>query len=94
MPDKAVANMEFLARKAGITREQVDLFLQTIVDVLAAGYDVELRGFGTFHVRPRRARVRPTTGIAGGEMHVKAGQTARFKAATRFRKEVNRDADE
>ncbi|MCY4647008.1 MAG: integration host factor subunit beta [Gammaproteobacteria bacterium] len=44
----------------------VDAFLDSVKDALARGNRIELRGFGTFKVRPRRARKarNPRTGEA------------------------------
>src|SRR5262249_53990761 len=46
------------------TETVVNLFLQCITDALRAGDKVELRGFGSFRLRRRKARARrnPKTG--------------------------------
>jgi integration host factor subunit beta len=53
----------------GLSAREVDgivtIFFETITDHLAANGRVELRGFGAFSTRPRRARVgrNPRTGV-------------------------------
>lgn len=44
--------------------QAVDVILETITEALANGHRVEIRGFGSFSVRSRRARVtkNPRTG--------------------------------
>jgi integration host factor subunit beta len=44
----------------------METVLTTIVDTLLAGEKIELRGFGSFRVRERRARLgrNPRTGVA------------------------------
>ena len=59
-----------VALKTDLTQRQaadvIDLFLQSIVEALTAGDKVELRGFGSFRRRARRARQgrNPKTGAA------------------------------
>jgi integration host factor subunit beta len=60
--------IEEIARATGLTREMsetaVIAMFERIIDSLAKGERVELRGLGTFAVRQRRARVarNPKTG--------------------------------
>lgn len=60
--------VERIAYATGITRYDteavVDAFLRTVIDILAEGHHIEIRGFGTFKVKrrgPRMAR-NPRTG--------------------------------
>jgi integration host factor subunit beta len=61
--------VEQVAQKLQLTQRQTDavvtLFWQCIMDALEAGEHVELRGFGSFRVRARRARQgrNPKTGV-------------------------------
>ena len=48
------AEMEGLLKKD--VAQAIDLILETIVEELAAGRRVEIRGFGSFSVRQRKAR--------------------------------------
>ena len=56
----------------------VDTFLETIIDQLAKGGRVELRGFGAFSTRARAARTgrNPRT---GAEVAIPPGKAVRFK---------------
>lgn len=60
--------VEDIAAKTGLTKkeiaEAVDQFLKTVSDALAAGKHLEIRGFGTFKVKQRKARIarNPRTG--------------------------------
>ena len=60
--------VEDIAAKTGLTKkeiaEAVDQFLKTVTEVLAEGKHLEIRGFGTFKVKQRKARIarNPRTG--------------------------------
>jgi DNA-binding protein HU-beta len=60
--------VEDIAAKTGLTKkeiaEAVDQFLKTVSDALAEGKHLEIRGFGTFKVKYRKARIarNPRTG--------------------------------
>ncbi len=75
----------------GITKKDcaavVDGFLNAIRQALADGNHIEIRGFGTFKVRNRRARTarNPRTGEA---VHVEARQVPVFKPSKNFRAQV------
>jgi len=47
-----------------LTREVLDKFLEAVGDTLSAGNNIEIRGFGSFKVKKRKARVarNPRTG--------------------------------
>src|SRR3546814_19125723 len=66
----------------------VDLFFQEIVDRLAAGGRVELRGFGAFTTRSRDARTgrNPRTGEA---VEVNAKRVPYFKPGKEMRERLN-----
>ena len=53
--------VEDIAAKTGLTKkeiaEAVDMFLQTVTDALVQGKHLEIRGFGTFKVKERKARI-------------------------------------
>ena len=61
--------VDAIAGDLQLTKQQtaavVEIFLQCIMDGLRAGDKVELRGFGSFRLRHRRARVarNPRTGV-------------------------------
>ncbi len=60
--------VEDVAQRTGLTKkevgETVDLFLQKVGDLLSDGKHLEIRGFGTFKVKERKARMarNPRTG--------------------------------
>lgn len=47
-----------------VTRKILDNFLEAVSDTLAAGNNIEIRGFGSFKVKKRKAQVarNPRTG--------------------------------
>lgn len=47
-----------------VTRKILDNFLESVGDTLAAGNNIEIRGFGSFKVKKRKAQVarNPRTG--------------------------------
>jgi integration host factor subunit beta len=65
-----------------------ETFFDTIVDQLASGGRVEIRGFGTFSVRSRDAREgrNPRTGES---VEVSAKHVAHFKAGKDMRDRLN-----
>ncbi len=71
----------------------VDLVFESIVDRLAAGGRVELRGFGAFTTRAREARLgrNPRT---GEEVQVPAKRVAHFKPGKEMRIRLNAGEDD
>lgn len=65
-----------------------DSFFDAIIDQLASGGRVELRGFGAFSVRAREARTgrNPRT---GEPVSVPAKQVVHFKAGKEIRQRLN-----
>ncbi|NIR42941.1 MAG: integration host factor subunit beta [Gemmatimonadetes bacterium] len=80
----------------GITKKDcaavVDGFLNAIRQALADGNHIEIRGFGTFKVRNRRARVarNPRT---GEPVKVEARAVPVFKPSKNFRGQVAEQVD-
>jgi len=76
----------------GLTLQEVekviDLFFQEIIDRLAAGGRVELRGFGAFTTRAREARTgrNPRTGES---VSVSAKRVPYFKPGKEMRERLN-----
>ena len=82
----------------GITRKDcalvVDGFLNAVKQALAQGHGIEIRGFGTFKARQRKARMarNPRTGEA---VSVPARTSPVFKPSEHFRAQVARlDAED
>ena len=69
----------------------VDAFLDAVKDTLAHGDNIEIRGFGTFKVRQRKARVarNPRTGEA---VPVPPRVVPVFKPSNHFSNRVDRAA--
>jgi integration host factor subunit alpha len=67
----------------------VEQVLREIVDTIAAGEDVKLRSFGSFHVRSKKERPgrNPKTGVSA---KVTARRVVTFKASRVLHARVNR----
>jgi nucleoid DNA-binding protein len=76
----------------GVTKKDVALiidgFLNAVKQALTEGENIEIRGFGTFKVRHRKARVarNPRT---GEEVQVPAREVPVFKPSKHFRAQVS-----
>jgi len=81
-----------LAKVSNLTKKEseavLNIILDAITDALAKGDKVELRGFGSFRVRRRRARQgrNPKTGIS---VSVPEKKVPFFKAGKKLRKHIN-----
>jgi len=86
--DKVAATLQLPKHQ---TETVVNLFLQCITEALRTGDKVELRGFGSFRLRHRRARVarNPHTGTT---VHVPAKTVPWFTAGKALRALVNQPA--
>ena len=84
-----------IARSTGMTKQDtgdvLDALLETISSTLEHGERVNLRGFGVFKVKPRRARVarNPKT---GQEIRVPACVVPAFKASDHLKDRVKHKA--
>jgi len=83
---EAVAAATELSRRS--SEQVVTVFFDSIVESLCRGDKVELRGFGTFRLRHRRARIgrNPKTGES---VHVPAKAVPFFKPGKELRRLVN-----
>jgi len=83
---EAVANSTGLARNEAASA--TDAVLDSIVDALVGGDQVNISGFGTFSVRDRAARSgrNPQTGET---IQIKASKSPGFKAGKAFKDAVN-----
>ena len=79
-------------RRIGLSRAEsadiVDAVLTEIIDVIVSGEDLELRSFGSFHVRSKNERPgrNPKTGIAAT---VSARRVVTFKPSGVLRVRIN-----
>lgn len=77
----------------GLTRKEVEAMVNALFDILAEalrkGERVELRGFGSFSVKHREARMgrNPKTGEA---VHIPAKRLPYFKPGKELRERVDR----
>jgi integration host factor subunit beta len=84
--------VELIAGGTGISKKDtgivVNLILENIGKALEAGDKVELRGFGSFKVKSRRARLarNPRT---GDSVHVPSKQVPFFKASNELKSKLN-----
>ncbi len=83
---------EKLAEKININKQQaegiINIFTNSVIDALAKGDKVEIRGFGSFRVRHRAAKEgrNPKT---GEKVHVPPKKVPFFKTGKDFRLIVN-----
>ena len=84
--------LEKVSLASGLTKKEseaaINAFLETLTDVLKAGDKISLKGFGTFEVRTREARMgrNPRTGET---MEIAASKVPAFKAGKPFKDKVN-----
>ncbi|WP_121775555.1 HU family DNA-binding protein [Acinetobacter bereziniae] len=84
--------IEHIAQSAGLNKTQATAALQAVetgvIDTLASGGTVELKGFGTFKVNQRAARKgrNPKT---GEELQIAAVKAPVFRAGKAFKEAVN-----
>ena len=80
-----------IAERTGLTKkdvaETVDEFLSAVTRALEAGRHIEIRGFGTFKVKDRKARIarNPRTGEA---VEVPARRVPVFKVSKELKDKV------
>lgn len=85
--------VEEVSRSAQVTKKQAEEIVQTvfetIVDSLRLGRKVELRGFGSFRIRNRGARIgrNPKT---GNRVEVPPKQIPYFKPGKELKEQLNR----
>lgn len=94
--DEAITRARLAAEvseAAGITRREADLIVETVFDAIAgalrAGDEVEIRGFGSFRLRSRKARLtrNPRT---GEQIVVPPKRVPFFRAGKALRGRLNR----
>ena len=81
-----------VAENSHLTRTEAEIVVQTVLDsiveALQSGDQIELRGFGSFRLRERKARLgrNPKT---GGSVWVPARKIAYFKPGKKLRELIN-----
>ncbi|MBI4828153.1 MAG: integration host factor subunit beta [Nitrospinae bacterium] len=83
---------EKLAEKINIKKQQaediINIFTNSIIEALARGDKVEIRGFGSFRVR-NRAEKEGRNPKTGEKVHVPAKKVPFFKTGKDFRETVD-----
>ena len=81
-----------MANNSDLTKQQAEVVVQTILDsiveALQSGERVELRGFGSFRLRERKARLgrNPKTGES---VQVPAKRVAHFRVGKELKELIN-----
>ena len=84
--------VETIAKSTGITKVDTKAVfegvLASVIDAIAKGHKVEIRGFGVFHSKKRKARLarNPKTGEL---VPLKERYVPLFKSSSEFTKKVN-----
>ena len=100
MNDTAITRARLAAEVSeatGITRREADLIVETVFDAIAgalrSGDEVEIRGFGSFRLRNRKARLtrNPRT---GEQIMVPPKRVPFFRAGKALRDRLNREPGE
>ena len=80
--------VEKIAEKTGLTRTDVavivDGFLDAIKQAMKEGNNIEIRGFGTFKIKPRKAR-KARNPRTGEEVPVPDRKVPVFKPSNEFK---------
>lgn len=66
----------------------VDTIIESMIDAVASGDRIEIRGFGTFQPRPRATKVGYNP-VTGQPMHLPANTTILFKPSRELTKKMN-----
>jgi integration host factor subunit beta len=90
--------VEEVARAAELTKKQaesvVESVFQGIIGSLRAGQKIELRGFGSFKLRQRGARVARNPKKSGVKVHVPPKLVPYFKPGKKLKELINEEAPE
>ena len=66
----------------------VDTIVESMIDAIANGDRIEIRGFGTFQPRPRATKIGYNP-VTGQPMHLPANTTILFKPSRELTKKMN-----
>jgi DNA-binding protein HU-beta/integration host factor subunit beta len=84
--------VEIIATQTGITQVDakivIESFLETIAQSLKAGRNIEIRGFGRFKVKPKKAR-KARNPRTGESVFVEAGLRPVFEASKDLKNRIN-----
>jgi integration host factor subunit beta len=79
-------------QKQTITRDIIQLFIDEVIDELARGNRLELRDFGVFEVKVRKAR-KARNPKTGAEVRVPEKRVVTIKPGKKMKEEINRHAE-
>jgi len=83
-----------VAEKSGLTKKDaeaaVNAFVASVEDALVKGDKVQLIGFGTFEIRPRKARQGRNPRKPGEIIKIAASKAPVFKAGKALKDSVNK----
>jgi DNA-binding protein HU-beta len=84
--------VDIVSRGTGITKIEtaaiIEGFLRSIIDTLAENKSIEIRGFGSFKVKKRKAR-KARNPRSGEEVFVEEHYVPAFKFSREFKEMVN-----
>ena len=80
--------VQFKHMRASDAAAMLDTVSHQMIESIADGHRIEIRGFGTFQPRPRATKIgyNPCT---GRPMHLDAGTTILFKPSRELTKKMN-----
>jgi len=95
MPEKKITKADIidaLREKTGMTRTEIrsaiDLFIDEMKDALIHRNVIELRGFGTFEVKVRKARPRARNPRTGESIVIHSHGVVSFRSGQELKKAV------
>ncbi len=84
--------VETIAEQTGITQVDIkvviECFLEAVAQSLQTGRNIEIRGFGRFKVKPKKAR-KARNPRTGDPVFVEAGTKPIFEASNELKTRVN-----
>ena len=87
--DLALVLVEKLGCTATLAKAMVDGFFQVMVDAIASGNKIEIRGFGSWTVRQQNAQPNARNPMTGEQVSVPAMQKAAFKPGKAIREALS-----
>jgi integration host factor subunit beta len=95
MPAKKITKADIidaLYEKTGMSRieirNSIDLFIDEMKDALMRRHVIELRGFGTFEVKVRKARPRARNPKTGEKIIIRSHGTVAFRSGRELKQAV------
>ncbi len=83
---------EKTTQKQTITRDIIQMFIDEVIQELARGNRLELRDFGVFEVKVRKAR-KARNPKTGAEVRVPEKRVVTIKPGKKMKEEINRHAE-